>query len=513
MTCVIGIDKGTSATKAVVFDAGSGRVLGEASRPTRALHPRPGWHEEDMEAMFEGVVASIRGAVAQAGVAPGDVAAIGVSGHMGGVWALDAAGTPLGHAIAWPDSRAAGLLGEWEREGLVARIGQVSGNAPIPGVPLALLAWLKRHEPERYGAIRTLFFAKDYVNYRLTGRRATDESDLSFFPCDTRARALSPELLAVAGIDEAAGMLPEVLPTGAPVGPLTAEAAERLGLRAGTLVVSGSGDAVAAALGAGATAPGQAVTVIGTSFMNNLTTDRPLIEPVGVGFLFLMPGGAWQRLMANTGGGTLCLDWAAEMFCGGLLEAEGGRGPAFFAALEREVAAVPPLARGLIAHPYLNTSGMSAPRFDPAARASIYGLDTATTPAEIVRAVMEGVAFSMRQCYAALGAEVSEIRITGGGARSATWRAICAAVMDRPLRTIETEETGALGVAMLGAVAAEIHADLAAATRAMVQTGADEEPDPALVAAYARGAPLFDALGDALIPLWRHRARLLEGGA
>lgn len=507
MSCVLGIDKGTTATKVVVFEAATGRALGSASRPTPVFHPRPDWHEEDMEQTFAAVVACIGEAIAAAGVGADAIAAVGVSGHMGGLWALDAAGAPAGPAIAWPDARAASLLEEWSGRGLTARIAAVSGNAAIPGVPLVLLAWLKAQDPARYDRIATLFFAKDYINFRLTGVAATDESDLSFFPCDIRERRLSAELMELAGVPEMAARLAPVRQTGAVVGHVTAAAAHLTGLPQGIPVVSGAGDAVAAAIGVGALAPGEAVTVIGTSFMNNLTVDHPATEPEGVGFLFLMPDGRWQRLMSNTGGGSLCLDWVLRAFG---QEAYGKPDAAVFARLEQEVRAEPPLPGGLMIHPYFGTSGMTAPRHEPSARGFVFGLDLQTTPARLARAVMEGVALAMVECYGALDCEVRSIRITGGGARSAIWREICAAAVNRPLLLPEVEETGALGVAMLAAVATGAHPDLTTAAARMVRISETILPDPALVQRYRAASTLFRDLGADLVPLWKHRARLIQ---
>lgn len=510
MSFIVGIDKGTTATKAVVFEAATGKVVGSATRATHALHPRSGWHEEDMEVTFGRVADCIRGAIADAGLTGENISGVGVSGHMGGLWALDADGHPAGHAIAWPDARAGEIVAGWTRDGKTDEIYEISGNAPIPGVPLALLAWLKANVPDRYASLDRIAFAKDYINYRLTGRFVTDESDISFFPCDIRKRAFSQRLFGIAGIPEVADKLPDVLSTGSLVGEVTAEAAALTGLKPGTPVVTGAGDAVSAALGAGAVLPGQAVTVIGTSFMNNLTTDRPVMEPAGVGFLFLMPDGAWQKLMANTGGGSLCLDWALRAFDKDRHEAAGDDRGQFFATMEAEAANVPPLANGVFTHPYFNTSGMSAPRFIPEARASIFGFDTATGSAQMVRSVMEGVALSMVDCYAALDGSVEEIRLTGGGARSRLWAMICAAAMNRPLGLLEAEETGALGVAVLASVATGQHPDLATATRAMVRLADTVEPDADLATIYADAYPLFRDLGRDLEPLWRKRADILS---
>lgn len=505
MSHVLGIDKGTTTTKVSIFNLADGRVAATARRPTKSFRPQPDWHEEDMEGTYDNVAAAIREALASGGIEPAAISGVGVSGHMGGLWTIDAAGKPAGPAIAWPDGRAAGLLDRWKADGRIDRLFAISGNAPIPGLPLVLLSWLKENDPDFYGRIDRVMLAKDYVNYRLTGVVATDESDLSFLPCDICTRGASRALFALAGVEDAFHKLPPVLGIGETVGRITPEAAAETGLVAGTPVITGAGDAVAAAIGVGALRAGQAVTVIGTSFMNNLTVDQPLLEPEGVGFLFLMPDGRWQRLMSNTGGGSLCLDWIVEAFGAKAFTSDDR-----FEKVEREARAVPPLGNGLFIHPYFNTSGMTAPRHDPHARGSIFGLDVNTTPATLVRAVMEGVAFSMVECYGALDAPVDEIRITGGGARSRLWREICAAAMNRPLLVPEAEETGALGVALLAARAAGAYANLEDAARAMVRISETVQPDPGLAERYASAYPLFRDLGADLTPLYKRRAALLD---
>jgi sugar (pentulose or hexulose) kinase len=511
MRALLGIDKGTTTTKAVVFDADSGRVLGLARRATPSFRPHPDWHEEDAALTWSGVALAIRAALGESGLPAKDIGAVGVSGHMGGLWALDHAGQPLERAIAWPDGRAAEMLQQWQASGVVEAVYDVSGNALIPGMPVVLLAWLQLHRPDILDRIAWVFCAKDYVNYRLTGEIATDESDLSFFPCDSRERRVSEGIFDSCGLSGLSRLIPRVLPTGALLGRVTAEAAAETGLLMGTPVASGAGDAVAAAIGAGVLLPGQAVTVIGTSFMNNLTVDRPVMEPKGVGFLFLMPNGRWQRLMSNTGGGSVCLDWVIEAFT--RKEAELGDRASLFTRIETEARALPPLPGGLMFHPYLNTSGMTAPCHEPSARGSIIGLGLDTTPMALVRSIMEGVALSMVDCYGAIGAPVDEIRITGGGARSRLWRDMCAAAMDRTLVVPEAEETGALGVAMLAGHAAGLFPSLEAGAAEMVRIVERVEPDPALVAAYAAALPLFRDLREALVPAWHTRAALLKACA
>jgi sugar (pentulose or hexulose) kinase len=511
MKALLGIDKGTTTTKAVVFDADDGRVLGMSRRATPSFRPHPDWHEEDTALTWDGVALAIRAAIAESGLPATAIAAVGVSGHMGGLWALDRDGMPFERAIAWPDGRAAEMLQRWQESGIVGKVYDISGNALIPGMPIVLLAWMQRHRPDLFRRIHRVFCAKDYVNFRLTGEIATDESDLSFFPCDIRERRVSEAVFDLCGLSGKSGLIPPVLPTGASVGRVTAQAAAETGLVEGTPVATGAGDAVAAAIGVGALLPGQAVTVIGTSFMNNLTVDRPVMEPRGVGFLFLMPQGRWQRLMSNTGGGSICIDWVVEAF--GRREFSGFVSTRLFDRIETEARALPPLPGGLLFHPYLNTSGMTAPRHEPAARGSIMGLGLDTTPMMLLRGVMEGVALSMVDCYGAIGAPVDEIRITGGGARSRLWRDICAAAMDRELVVPEAEETGALGVALLAGHAAGLYSSLEDAATRLVRVVETVRPDPALAARYAAAFPLFRDIREALVPAWAARAACLERAA
>lgn len=510
MNYVIGIDKGTTATKAVVFDVATGKAIGTARRKTPSFHPNPDWHEEDMEQTFDCVALAIKEVIQVSGVDADEIKAIGVSGHMGGLWALDGEGNPIDRAIAWPDGRATNLLNDWIADGRSKQMYQICGNAPIPGLPLVLLSYLKLHEPKRYERIATVFCAKDYINYRLTGVIATDESDLSFFPCDIRQRIPSPELFALANIEEAAGFIAPIRKIGELVGHVTSTAAHQTGLVEGTPVVSGAGDAVAAAIGAGALEHGDAITVIGTSFMNNLTIDEPLFEPENVGFLFLMPDGRWQRLMANTGGGAVCLDWILSTFGQTEFGINASTLPETFERIEKECRNIPPVPNGLLIHPYFNAAGMTAPRLEPTARGSIFGLDTATSPLKLVRAVMEGVAFSMVDCYGALDAPVRSIRITGGGARSRLWREICASAMGRSLLVPEADETGALGVGILGAVTAGFYPDLKTAAKSMVRISEIVEPVPELHERYTAAYPLYNAIGRDLTILWKQRAALLE---
>ncbi|MDO9377452.1 MAG: FGGY-family carbohydrate kinase [Nocardioidaceae bacterium] len=509
MKVLVGIDKGTSAVKTVVLDADDGTVVGTSTRRTPTLDGGAGRHEEDMDTTWACVAETI--AESLSSLEHGDeVVAVGVCGHMGGLWGLDSDGHPVGPAIGWPDSRAVDLLHEWDTQGLAERFFEIGGNALIAGMPSVLYAWMVRHEPARASRLRTVFLAKDYVNYRLTGQIATDESDLSFVPCDIRRRAPSTELFDLMGVPELAGLLPTAVTSETVVGRVTAEASRWTGLPEGTPVVAGLGDAVANALGVGAHRPGQAATVIGTSLMNVVTTDEAVLEPAGVGFTYLMPEGRWQRLLCNTGGGTLGLDWCLETLCGDDAARVRSGETTLKDLVEGPVAGVPPLAAGVTFLPFLSTAGSTAPFVDPWARGSFSGLSATTSGHHVLRAVLEGVAFSMRECYAAMPVDIHEIRMTGGGARSPLWRQICADVLGRELAVPQVEESGAVGAALAAGVGAGRFRDYADGIARLVRNGSTQHPDHSLRPTYDRGYADYQRLRESFTELWRARAAFLD---
>lgn len=472
---IIGIDKGTSALKTVAFDPDSGRAVAEASAKTPSQFPRPGFHEEDPHQTWDAVASTIRSVVGDL-PAGTEVVSVGVTGHMGGLWSIDSEGVPVRPAICWPDSRAVSVLDQVASKDIDGRMFGIGGNAVIPGMPFPLLAWLKLNEPENYARIAHFFMAKDYVNYRLTGVVATEESDLSFAPCDLAGRRKSDEFFDMFGVAEAKSLLPEAGQSIDLLGYVTQAASEQTGLPAGTPVGAGTGDASANMLGTGATSDGQAVTTLGTSLMNGTSTDYPIFKPEGVGFGFLMPDGRWQRQISNSGGGTLCLDWAMETFAPHILEQvnrkETTLGDVVTAAIER----TQPGADGLLFHPYLNTAGATAPFVDVHARGSLVGLRSDMTFDHVIRAVLEGTAMSIRHCYEAMPVPIDTIRLTGGGARSRVWAQIIADALQKTIIVPDVEESGALGGAMLAATGTGVFASLAEAATQTIPIGRTHEP-------------------------------------
>lgn len=439
---VIGVDVGTTLIKAAAFDQ-AGQVVALVQAATVCKTPRPGWVEVEMEGLWRQVAASLRELTGRlGGGAP--IRAIGISAFMGGAWLVDRDGRPVRNAIAWHDARAVTVLDELGEAGLLDRSFAVSCNALTPGYALVVLRWLRDHEPAALERTRTLLFAKDWIRFRLTGETATDGSDASHAPGDALQRTFSPRLMAEWGLGELDALLPPVLPSGAVAGRVTVAAAGDTGIPAGTPVVTGLADVAAALVGGGVMTPGQAGTIIGSSCLNSVVTERPVWQPPGVGLSFLIPPDRWTRTMPNQTG-TLALDWFRREFAAAGLDA---------AALDAAVAAVPRGARGVLFHPYLNGTGVLAPVYEPRARGRLSGLGLEHTRWDILRAIYEGLALAVADCLELLPAFAEPITLLGGGAQSTAWRRIVADVTGRSFAPAGANEPGALGVALLAGMAA-----------------------------------------------------------
>ncbi len=498
---LLGIDSGTSVVKSVVFDP-SGVEIAVARRETPVLTPQPGWSEVDMVALWRAAAETIREVVAVVGAER--IAAVGISGTACGVWALDADGAPVRNAILWNDGRAAEIIAAWQADGTYRRIFEISGNAPFPGYPLSTLRWLHLHDPQTLQRARWLLFHKDWLRWNLTGDIHTDESDVSYFPGDIRARSHSDALLELAGLSTYRDRLPPLLPSQAVAGHVTAEAAALTGLRAGTPVVAGAVDVVASALGGGAQAAGQAVAILGTSFLNSLVTAEPAFVPVESGVQAVMPGGGWLRSVVNTSG-TINIDWLVEQLATDERRAAEVAGDSVYARIEAVIGAVPPGANGVVYLPYLNTAGIVSPFAEPNARGQFFGLAMTTTRADLMRAVYEGTALAMRDCFDAIGQPVAEVVLVGGGARSAFWAQMFADATNRRIVITEGSEFGARGAAILAGVGTGVFPSFAEAVARTVRPARVFTPDADAARMYAAVYPLYQHLYRTAREAWAMR--------
>ena len=442
MTFVLGIDSSTTATKAVLVDEAGGVVgIGVAEYPFDV--PRPLWSEQDPELWWTGAIAAIRAVIASTGVDAAAIRAVGLTGQMHGAVLLDGADAVLRPAILWNDQRTAA-----ECDAIRAAVGPerliaITGNDALTGFTAPKLVWVRDHEPDVWSRVAHVLLPKDYVRLRLTGDHAIDKADgagTQLF--DLAARDWSAEVLDALRIP--AAWLPPTFEGPALTGVVSQAAAAATGLRAGTAVVAGGGDQAANAVGVGVVDPGTVALSLGTSGVIFAATDRPTVEPAGRVHAFCHAVPDRWHLMSVMLSAAGSLRWYRDTLAPGVP----------FGDLAAEASDVPAGADGLLFLPYL--TGERSPHPDPLARGGFVGLTIGHERRHLTRAVLEGVAFGLRDgldLMTAAGMPApADIRASGGGLASPVWRQILADVLEAELLTVATTEGAAFGAALLGAV-------------------------------------------------------------
>jgi sugar (pentulose or hexulose) kinase len=447
---IVGIDVGTSLVKSVAFDC-KGRPVALARRPNSFKIPRPGWAECDMEATWELVRQTLNKLVQNLPGGSRGILALSVSGNMGGAWLTDGAKKPIRPAILWNDGRAASVLNRWRMEGLIDTIFGISCCVPCPGFSIPLLHWIRDCESDTFEKARYLFFAKDWIRFKLTGELCTEESELTHVPWDAEQRGYSDEVFRLCGMEEVKSLFLPLVDSGAVMGHVHRRAAEETGLGEGIPVVAGLADVSASLVGAGAVQTGCGTIIIGTSCLNNVTVSRPVYEPWGVGLIFTVPNGAWARTLTNQTG-TIAFDWFSREWA----PRDKTGHQLTMKDLDEAVSRVPLGARGIVFHPYLNSTGLLSPVYEPRARARFWGLGVEHTRFDMLRSIYEGIALATADCFEHLPPFDQPVRLVGGAAKSRVWRQMFADATGCTLALLEGEEVGALGVAMLAGVAAGI---------------------------------------------------------
>ncbi len=435
--------------------------------------PQLGWAEQDPRDWWRACTLAVRRALAGMGSGKGDITCVGFSGQMHGAVLLDARGEVVRPALIWCDQRTEPQVQELSDLFGRDRLIQLTCNAPLTNFTLTKLLWVRKNEPQNWQRVAHVLLPKDYVRFRLTGERATDVADASgTLLLDVARRRWSPEVLSATGIDSV--LLPLLRESPEVCGRVSASGAEETGLRPETPVVAGAGDQAAGAVGMGIVRPGTVSATIGTSGVVFAATDRPTLDPKGRihTFCHALPG-RWH-VMGVTQAAGLSLRWFRDRF-GVVTPAH--RDP--YEQLMLEATAAPPASDGLFWAPYL--MGERTPHLDPTARAALIGLTAAHTRAHVIRAILEGVAFSLRDTFnifRELKIPVNRIRLGGGGARSVLWRQIQADVYGHAVEVVRAEEGAAYGAAILAGVGSGNWHSVEEATDAVVQTAHELQSDP-----------------------------------
>ncbi|MGB5060639.1 MAG: xylulokinase [Candidatus Promineifilaceae bacterium] len=491
MAYFLGIDSSTTATKAILIDA-AGSVIGVASSTYGYETPKPLWSEQQPMLWWTGTVNSIRQVLAETGIDATAVSAIGLTGQMHGLVLLDAVGDVLRPAILWNDQRTGAECDEIRTIIGQQRLIDITGNDALTGFTAPKIVWVKNHEPEIYGRIAHILLPKDYVRYHLTGEFAIDKaggSGTQLF--NVAQRNWSDEVVTALGIDRA--WLPQTFEGTAVTGTLTPAVAKVTGLPAGIPVVGGGGDQAANAVGTGAVVDGVVALSLGTSGVVFVSSDEPVVEPDGRlhAFCHAAPG-KWHLMgvMLSAAGS---LRWFRDTAAPGTE----------FSDLVDAAGKVPAGCDGLFFLPYL--TGERTPHPDPLARGAFVGLTVRHTRNHLTRSVLEGVAYGLRDSFELMKAagitRINQVRISGGGAKSALWRQILADVFQAELVTVNTAEGAAYGAALLAATGTGAFNSVEEACQATINiTGVTSPGDQSAV--YQELYPLYRELYPALKPIF-----------
>lgn len=493
MNYLIGIDVGTSATKTVLFDT-DGQVVASASCEYPLYQPNNGWAEQKPEDWRDAVLQTLKEVVALSGAAEEDVKGIGISGQMHGLVMLDEAGEVIRPSIIWCDQRTGAEVEDMLKIMPKERWIEITANPPLTGWTAAKILWVRKNEPENYARCRHILLPKDYIRYVLTGVFATEVSDASGMQLlDVPGRCWSDEVLEKLDIPKE--WLGTVYESCQVTGQLTEEAAEAVGLTTDVKVVGGAGDNAAAAVGTGVVKDGTAFTTIGTSGVVFAHSSKVTIDPKGrVHTCCCAVPGAWH-VMGVTQGAGLSLKWFKDNFCQDYVADAAKAGVDVYDLINGDIEKIPVGSDRLIYLPYL--MGERTPHLDPDCRGVFFGLSAIHTKAHLLRAVMEGVSYSLSDCNDILqemGVQVDEMMACGGGGRSPIWRQMLSDLYDCQVKTVHQSEGPALGVAVLAGVGCGIYESVEKACEALISADKCSKPVAEDVEKYKEYHQLYKKL-------------------
>lgn len=485
------LDAGTSLVKAVVFDD-DGEAVATAHRPTGVARPQPGFAEQDMVEVWEAAAATMRDAAQAAG---GGIEVIAVTAQGDGCWLVDAAGRPVGPAPLWCDGRSADAVRRWMDDGTVERAFAITGSTTFAGLPNAILSWLREQRPADLERAAAALTCGGWLLHQLTGEVAMDISDASAPWLDARTMRYAPQVLELFDLPWAQRLLPAVRTCADSVAELTPSAAAAIGVAAGTPVVMAPYDIAATAIGSGATAPGAACSILGTTLCTEVLVDTVDTSGPPSGFTIALGVGELRLRAHPTLAGTEILHWAAR-----LLNADGPERIPELAARAR------PGAGGVVMLPYFSPAGERAPFLAPDARGTLHGMTVEHGPEHLARAVLESLSHVVRDCLEAAPARPAELALCGGGAASDVWCQLIADVTGVPVTRAADREVGAKGAMVMAALATGAQPSLPEAAARLVRPGQPFAPAAELRDFYDDQHVRFLEIRAANAPAWQRLA-------
>jgi len=495
---LLGIDVGTGGTRALVIDAQGSVVASASAEHQHFASPKPGWAEQDPRDWWKACGEAVRKTLQTSEAKAEDIACVGFSGQMHGAVLLDASDEVVRPALIWCDQRSEPQSLELEKIFGRDTLIRLTCNPPLTNFTLTKFLWVRENEPEKWDRVAHVMLPKDYVRFRLTGERAIDMADASgTLLLDVAKRRWSEEVLAKTGIKES--MLPGLFESPEVCGRVNATGAEATGLKAGTPVVAGAGDQAAGAVGMGIARVGAVSATIGTSGVVFASTDRPAMDPAGRlhTFCHAIPG-RWH-VMGVTQAAGLSLRWYRDNFgsASPAVHKKDGRDP--YDVFAEEATKAPVGSEGAFWVPYL--MGERTPHLDPNARAALIGLTASHSRAHVIRAIMEGVAYSLKDTFTIfeeMKIPVTSIRLGGGGARSSLWRQIQADVYGSEVEIVAAEEGAAYGAAILAGAGGGAWSSVEQACGALVRVAKRIAPNPKDCATMHQGYHTYRKIYPAL---------------
>lgn len=499
MDYLIGIDCGTSATKTILMDK-EGRIIAEASRRYPLYEPSNGWAEQDAKDWKNAALDTIKEVVEQSGIPGESVKGIGIAGQMHGLVMLDENGEVLLRPIIWCDQRSHRQVTEMLEMMPLEKWLDITANPPIAAWTAAKYLWIRDHKPSLAERCRHILLPKDYIRYVLTGEYATEVSDASGMQMmDVKNRCWSDKVLSILGISK--DKLGTLYESQEITGYLLPEIAEYCGLTTGTAVVGGAADNAGAAIGTGVVEDGDALTSIGTSGL--VYTHMDQYRPIPDGGLHLCCGsvpGTWFT-MGGPQAASLSMEWFKNNFCGGMIQEAKESEINIYDLIQTETEKIAPGSEHLIYMPFL--MGERTPHMDPKMRGAFVGLNVIHKEAHMLRAVMEGITYSLADCnniLKQLGVTVKHMKVCGGGSKSPVWRQIMADLFNCEIMTLKKEEGPAYGAAILAGAGTGVFENVKTASQKLAKCGQTTYPVPEEAELYRKFHAVYDSLYEHMKP-------------
>ncbi len=499
MTYVIGIDCGTTNIKAVLFDETGAEIL-VTSRENRPIYSGTSSAEMNMNLIWDKTAHCIKDLVESGPAKKEEIMAVGITGQGEGLWLIDRNGEPVQNAILWCDGRATEEVSYFKRSDIGQIIHTITGTPPLEGTQLMLLKWMQNNRAETLDRAAACFFCKDWIRFRLSGQIACDWTDSGTSLLHLDQGTIAVNILQAMGLKKYLPILPVPISSDTLCACVCEQAAAQTGLCIGTPVITGGLDVSVSALGIGAIKEHDCCVILGTTCATEVVYRKKGCE-------FGEAGSRYEKhpltdlyiSLQPTMNGTPNLDWAMKEIIG----------TEDFSVARQLAASEPAGSRGVIYLPYISTSGERAPFHHPYASAGFFGINVQTSRATLIRAVYEGISFSIRDCLGNIDGR-GTIYLAGGGAKDTVWAQMISDIMGMPVKIPDTKELGAKGIALMALVRTGVFGSYKAAVTASCKFKAEYTPDPQKKERYDRVFGLFREIRIAHMPLWNRRRELLE---